>query len=283
VAGRGRALRLWPALVAQLAAARLDFDEAITAKAGDALAFAEARAKDYGCVIAVGGDGTVHEVANGLMRAGAPAALGVIPCGSGDDFAKMLAPGDPVGRLAAGQARPYDLGRVEAGGSRYFINGMDIGFGAHGARNVARVPRFLTGLGAYLGALVLTMIRYPKLNVRMRLDDAPPFRLHTAMTAVMSGTSFGGSFRVTPQAQGDDGLLDLLLVDAVGRLGILGLVPLIMLGRHAGHPRLRFARARRVLIEAGEPLDMELDGELPLAPATRIAIEVLPGALRVMG
>lgn len=255
----------------------------LTAKAGDALALAESRAKDYGCVVAVGGDGTVHEVANGLMRAGAPAALGVIPCGSGDDFAKMLAPGDPVARLAAGRMRPYDVGRVEADGTRHFINGMDIGFGAHGARNVSRVPPFLTGFGAYLGALALTMVRYPKLNVRIRLDDAPPFRLHTAMTAVMNGTSFGGSFRVTPEAKGDDGLLDLLLVDAVGRLGILGLVPLILLGRHAGHPRLRLTRAKRVLIEAIEPLDMELDGELPLAPARRIAIELLPGALRVMG
>lgn len=254
-----------------------------TAKAGDALAFAESRARDYGCVVAAGGDGTVHEVANGLMRAGAPAALGVLPCGSGDDFAKMLAPGDAVARLAAGRMRPYDVGRVEAEGTRYFINGMDIGFGAHGARNIARVPPFLTGLGAYLGALVLTLVRYPKLNVRIRLDDAPPERLRTAMTAVMNGVSFGGSFRVTPQAQGDDGLLDLLMVDAVGRLGILGLVPLIMLGRHAGHPRIRLARARRVLLEAIEPLDLELDGELPLPPAKRIAIEILPGALRVMG
>ncbi len=255
----------------------------MTAKAGDALAFAEARATEYGCVVAVGGDGTVHEVANGLMRAGAPAALGVLPCGSGDDFNKMMAPGDPVARLAAGRMRPYDVGRVDAEGSRFFINGMDIGFGAHGARNISRVPPFLTGLGAYLGALVLTMVRYPKLNVRIRLDDAPPARLRTAMTAVMNGVSFGGSFRVTPEAKGDDGLLDLLMVDAVGRLGILGLVPLIMLGRHAGHPRIRFARAKRILIEASEPLDMELDGELPLRPAKRVAIEILPGALRVMG
>ncbi|MGQ0511481.1 MAG: diacylglycerol/lipid kinase family protein [Betaproteobacteria bacterium] len=282
-AGRGRALKLWPGFTAQLAAGNLDFDEISTGKPGDALEFAETRGKDYGCVVAVGGDGTVHEVANGLMRAGAPAALGVLPCGSGDDFAKMLAPGDPVARLAAGRMRPYDIGHVEADGNRYFINGMDIGFGAHGARNITRVPPFLTGLGAYLGALVLTLVRYPKLNVRIRLDDAPPFRLRTAMTAIMNGVSFGGSFRVTPEAKGDDGFLDLLMVDAVGRLGILGLVPLIMLGRHAWHPRLRMTRVRRVLIEAGEPLDLELDGELPLPPSRRIAIEILPGALRVMG
>ena len=89
---------------------------------------------------------------------------------------------------------------------------MDIGFGAHGARNVKRVPRFLTGFAAYLGALALTMVRYPLLRVRLQLDDAPPFDLTTAMAAVMNGTTFGGSFRVCPEAQPDDGLLDLLLV-----------------------------------------------------------------------
>ena len=232
-------MRLWHPFAAQLAAAGLDFDEVVTTKADDALALTEARTKDYGCVVDVGGDGTVHEVANSLMCAGAPSGLGVLPCGSSGDFNKIMAPGDPV------------------------------------ARNLSRVPPFLTGLGAYLGALALTMVRYPKLNVCIRLDAAPTARLRTAMTAVMNGISFSGSFKVTPEAKGDDGLLHLLMVDAVGRLGILGLVPLIMLGRHVGHPR--------ILIEASEPMDLELDGELPLPPARRIAIEILPGALRVMG
>ncbi len=255
----------------------------LTSAPGEALAIAERKAGEYDCVVAVGGDGTAHEVANGVLRSGKGSAFGLIPCGSGDDFAKMLPPGDPVARLAAGRTLPYDVGRLEAGEVRYFINGMDIGFGAHGARNVASVPRFLSGLGAYLSALALTLLRYPQLRVRLRLDDAPDFELETAMTAVMNGISFGGSFRVCPQARADDGAFDLLMVDAVGRLAILGLVPLIMRGSHAGHPRVHMARARRVLIEADEPLLFEMDGELPLPPARRIAIELLPGALRVLG
>jgi diacylglycerol kinase (ATP) len=281
-AGRGRASRAWPQVAAALAAAGIRFDEAITEKANHALAIAERRARDYDCVVAVGGDGTVHEVVNGLMRSGAPAALGVVPCGSGDDFAKMLPPGDPVGRLAAGRILRYDVGRLEAGTTRYFINGMDIGFGAQGAANVTRVPRFLTGLGAYLGALVLTLIDYPRLELQLRVDDQPPFTLRTAMTAVMNGSSFGGSFRVCPAASADDGLFDLLLVDAVGRLEILALVPKIMRGTHGGHPRLRLARARRVVMESEAPMLFEMDGELPLPPARRIAIELLPGALPVL-
>jgi len=214
----------------------------------------------------------VHEVVNGLMRAGGQTALGVIPLGSGDDFAKLLEKG----------SRQFDVGRITAGSvTRYFANGMDIGFGAHGARNVKRVPRFLTGFGAYLGALALTMVRYPLLRVRLQLDDAPPFEIATAMTAVMNGTTFGGSFRVCPEARPDDGLLDLLLVGPVGRRQILQLVPKILRGAHAGDPRLRLVRAKRVTIESDQPLLVEADGEIAFQDARDLRIEVLPGALRV--
>jgi diacylglycerol kinase family enzyme len=224
----------------------------------------------------------VHEVVNGLLRACTGAALGVIPLGSGDDFAKLLSP-DFVASLSIGKARRFDAGRIACGSEvRYFANGMDIGFGAHGAANVRRVPRFLTGFGAYLGALLLTMLRYPQLRVRLQLDDEAPFELVTAMTAVMNGTSFGGSFRVTPLARPDDGLLDLLIADAVGRLEILRLVPRILRGTHAGEPRLRMSRARRVRVEAGAPLLVEADGEIAFRDARRLEIEVLPGALRVL-
>jgi diacylglycerol kinase family enzyme len=232
--------------------------------------------------VAAGGDGTVHEVVNGLMRAGGRAALGVIPLGSGDDFAKLLSQ-DFVSSFSNRKIKPFDVGRIVSGPeTRYFANGMDIGFGAHGARNVQRVPRLLTGFAAYLGALVLTMIRYPLLRVRLQLDEAPPFELTTAMTAAMNGTTFGGSFRVCPEARPDDGLLDLLLVEAVGRLEILRLVPKILRGTHAGEPRLRLARARRLRIEAQAPLLVEADGEIVFQAARRLDIDLLPGALRVL-
>jgi len=280
-AGRGRALKQWGETARQLNAAGIAFDEAVTSRPLEAIAIAESEARNYSCVVAAGGDGTVHEVVNGLMRAGAPAALGVIPLGSGDDFAKLLA-NDFIFNCLNKRTKAFDVGRIVSGSDlRYFANGMDIGFGAHGARNVASVPRFLTGFGAYLGALALTMVRYPLLRVRLQLDDAQPFELTTAMTAVMNGSTFGGSFRVCPQARPDDGLLDLLLVDAVGRLEILRLVPKILRGAHAGHPRLRMLRAKRVTIESDEPLLVEADGEIAFQDARRLEIDELPGALAV--
>lgn len=281
-AGRGRVRREWPRLSKRLRDAGLEFDCAETREPGEAVALAERAAKEFDVVIAVGGDGTVHEVANGLLRAGGAAALGVLPLGSGDDFVKMLPPRDAVERLARGEARRFDAGRIQAGATRYFANGMDIGFGAHASRNTRRVPQFLTGLGIYLGALVLTLLRYPVLEVRLQLDGGKVFSQSTAMTAVMNGRSFGGSFQVCPDARADDGELDLLIADGVGRLEILGLVPRIMRGTHAGDLRLRLARARRVTIESDAPLLVEADGEIAFEDAHRLEIEIMPGALRVL-
>jgi diacylglycerol kinase (ATP) len=283
VAGRGRLRREWPRMARALRAAGLAFEVAETRAPGEGIALAERAAREFEVVVAAGGDGTVHEVVNGLLRAQGGAAFGVLPLGSGDDFVKMLPARHPVERLARGAARAFDAGRIRAGTTtRYFANGMDIGFGAHGAYNVRKVPRFLTGLGAYLGTLAITLVRYPILRVSVQLDGGATLTQDTAMAAVMNGRAFGGSFHVCPQARADDGELDVFLAEGIGRLAILGLVPKIMRGAHAGDPRIRLSRARRVLIESAGPLLVEADGEIAFEDAQRLEIDILPGALRVI-
>jgi len=283
VAGRGRLRREWPRMADRLRAAGVAFDLVETRAPGEGVALAERAAHEYPAVIAAGGDGTVHEVANGLLRARSGAAFGVLPLGSGDDFAKMLPAGDPVERIKRGATRPFDAGRIEADGvTRFFANGMDIGFGAHGAYNMRKVPRFLTGFAAYLGTLAITLVRYPILRVTVQLDDGAAFTQDTAMAAVMNGRAFGGSFHVCPDARADDGLLDVFVADGVGRLAILGLVPKILRGAHGGDRRIRLARAKRVLLESPAPLLVEADGEIAFEDARRLEIDVLPGAFRVL-
>jgi YegS/Rv2252/BmrU family lipid kinase len=246
----------------------------VTGAPGDAIRLAREAADRYDLVAAAGGDGTVHEVVNGLMQAQGRAALRVIPLGSGDDFAKLLVPGAGF--------RQLDIGRVTSGSqTRYFANGMDVGFGAHGAANVRRVPRVLKGLAAYLGALVLTMIRYPRLEVDLVLDEGPPERLRTVMAAVMNGTTFGGSFRVCPRARPDDGLLDIMTVAPIGRAAILKLAAKILRGAHEGDRHVRMSRAKRVRIVSAAPLLVEADGEIAFAAANSLEIEVMPRALKV--
>jgi diacylglycerol kinase (ATP) len=248
----------------------------VTRAPGEAISLAQQASASHDVIFAAGGDGTVHEVVNGLLRGAGKAALGVIPLGSGDDFAKLL--------TGSKGFRSVDAGRIVSGAeTRYFANGMDIGFGAHGAANVQHVPRFLKGFAAYLGALFLTMVRYPLLRVRLQLDGELPLELVTAMTAVMNGTTLGGSFRVCPDALPDDGLLDLMIAPDCGRLEILGVVPSILNGTHVANPRFRMARAKRVRIQSDEPLLIEADGEMVLGGARDLQVEVLPGALRVLG
>ena len=295
-AGRGRARRLWPQVAAALAAAGVGFDLAETRAPFDATGIAEAAAGRYAAVIVVGGDGTVHETVNGLMRApaGARPALGVLPLGSGDDYAKMLPPRSPgaprpqwraaLAAIALGRARTHDVGVIRdgEGGERWFANGMDVGFGAHVARNIAEVPRWVTGLGAYLAAIAQTMVRYPTLELRLQFDEGEPFAHRSTIAAIMNGRCFGGSFWACPEARADDGLLDVLLADVVSRAQILRLVPKLMRGTHVAEPVLRILRARRVVIESDEPLVLEADGELPALAGRRLEIEVVPGALRVL-
>lgn len=272
MAGRGHAHKRWPAQQRALEAAGVEFEVAVTSRPWEASEIAERESPNYQCIVAVGGDGTVHEVMNGIVRAGGRARLGVLPFGTGNDFA----------RLIEGRAGPLDVLHIVGGTRhRYAANGMDIGFGAHAARNLNRVPRFLTGFGAYLGAVVLTLVNYPRLELRISLDDDPPFDLTSAMTAVMNGTTFGGGFRVCPTARPDDGLLDLLLVGPVSRWQILQLVPKILRGTHGDDARLRLTRARRLRIEASQPLLVETDGELAFDDATTLDIALMPAALEL--
>lgn len=304
VAGRGRTQAYWPEVERALHEAGVDFVAVPTRGPLDAAKMAERALGVYRAVIAVGGDGTVHEVVNGLARASngeETLPLGVIPLGNGDDFAKMIPPETPIGgkqfdwrvaveKIARMQTKQYDLGRIVGDGLReewgsnphYFMNSMDIGFGAMGVLNFSTIPKFLTGFPAYLATVFKTMVRYPLLPVSIKLDDQPPFEQVTAMTAVMIGRCFGDGFWVTPDAIPDDGLLDVLVAQGVGRLTILGLVPKFMRGTHVDAPVLDMYRAKQVVIESPAELAVEADGELPYINAHHLEIDLLPKKLTVI-
>ena len=286
--------------------AGLDFELAMTNGPLQATALAHAAQGRYAGVVAVGGDGTVHEIVNGLVRAsqGEPTMpLGVVPLGSGDDFAKLIPPQAAIGgkaqhwqqaieKLTMARTQAFDVGRMQGwidqagrrpvGDAEYFMNGMDVGFGAHGNRNLAKVPRFLKGQAAYMAAVLKTLIDYPVLHLTVQIDEGAPYQFSTTMTAVTNGRCIGGSFWVCPEAKPDDGLLDLMLVQAVGRLTILGLIPKILRGAHAKEATLRMVQAKRLLLQSEGPFAVEADGEMPYDAIRRLEIDLLPGRLTVM-
>jgi len=304
IAGRGRVKKHWPEVQQGLIDAGIEFDVVTTSAPLDAVKLAEKAATKYSTVVAVGGDGTVHEVVNGLLRAsseGETITLGVVPLGNGDDFAKMIPPQTTIGekvfdwhvaieKIAKGHTKMFDIGRMsgdklhsEQGNKpHYFMNGMDIGFGAQAALNFTKVPIFLTGMAAYLAAIMKTLVDYHIPKVTIQIDNQEAFEQSTTMTAITNGRCFGSGFWVCPEAQVDDGLLDVMVTQSVGRLKIMRLIPKIMKGTHVNEPILKSYRARRVYIKAQQPFVVEADGEIPYPKTRHLEVQILDKRLRVI-
>lgn len=285
-AGRGKAGQLWGTVQRLLEDAGLDFEMTLTGEIGHAVELARsARAEGHRRVVAMGGDGTVQEVVQGLVDAAGnnvAGTLGIIPVGSGNDFAKMVdLPPDPViavQRLASGGIRRVDVGRT---GSRIFTNGIGIGFDALVAVESRKIRR-LTGLPLYLLAVLRTLaLSYSTPAVHMALDDQAMSQAVT-MIAIANGRCYGGGFWVAPQADASDGMLDVVFADSMDRIAILRLLPHVMRGTHLDKKPIHVYRARRVVVEADAPLFMHADGEL-WPPARRVEIELLPAKLQVIG
>ena len=237
-------------------------------------------------IVVAGGDGSVHEATNGILRSERDVAAGVIPSGTGNDFAKACS--IPLNwehatelladRIAAEQApRRVDVGRVN---DRYFANGAGVGFDAK-VTHVARSIRLPIGDIVYLLAIFKTMIggiATPRLAI-----EADGFSWDGAVTlaAVSNGPWIGGMFHIAPAASNDDGQFDLLIAKPVSRRRILKLLPILMNGKHLDEPEIVHRRVTGLTIHSASPIPSHLDGEVQ-PPQSDFEIEILPGALAVL-
>ncbi len=252
-------------------------------------------------IIVAGGDGSIHEAVNGIMTAGLGAALGVIPSGTGNDFAKAGAipqHWEQATQLLADRlagdviSLSIDLGRMN---DRYFANGAGIGFDAEVTR-VARSYRLPIGDLVYLLAIIRCLvdgIAVPEVEIsgdgtELRDFVAGPSTLGLArwkgpvtLVNVSNGPWIGGMFHIAPMADHSDGRLELLVAAPVTRRRILNLLPKLMRGAHMDEAEISHASVRRLRIEASVPVPSHLDGEVQ-PPAQTFEIEVLPGALRLL-
>ncbi len=291
----GRVTRLAPDLKACLergaseTGAKVEWVE--TQSPEEAIALAKEAAIE-GCdlVVAVGGDGTVNEVLNGLMQAqsqGHKATLGVIPTGSGNDFAWLAGiPMEPLAacqRLFDGQTRTVDVGHVrEAGGrERYFDNGCGIGFDARVSLEARGLKRLGKSLVYVVAVLKTIMLHHHAPSFRIGLDERELTR-PTMMLTIGNGQRHGGAFHSTPHAVLDDGLLEVCIAGKLSRLGMLRIIPQFMRGVHEAHEQVSMERARRVTVRADAPQVIHVDGEIFATDAVEFEVSVMPGALRVM-
>jgi diacylglycerol kinase family enzyme len=266
---------------------RADFRPTRRPGDGEALALAAADS-GFTTVVAAGGDGTVHEVANGLLRSGRPdVTLAVVPVGSANDYAHSL--GLDAGwwqrRDPAVGVRAVDVGVVRSGArSRYFVNGLGLGFNGAVTLESRRIKR-LQGLALYGLALMRALLyHFRRPMMRVRLDDGPDLVGPTLALTLALGRR-EGNFVVAPDAVLDDGLFDYLYAGDLTRRQALRLLPALALGRlPKDHLVLRMGRCRRAALTCETPLTVHTDGEFFSRPedgVRELEVELLPQRLRV--
>jgi len=236
-------------------------------------------------VVAVGGDGTVHEVVNGMWKTGVP--LGCLPAGSGNDFVRALnIPDEPRAawsRLSAFRVRPLDLVRVNG---EIVVNAAGIGLDGTVAAvvNRSRYKRWLNrmriGKAAYVVGLLHVLARVEPLSVTLEVDGRILRFPCTWLGALCNLPFYGGGMNICPFAQGDDGQLDVCVVSGIGPGRLLALFPHVFRGRHVRDAAITLLRGKEIRIAVERPLPGHMDGELTMA--TTWMAQVLPRALMVL-
>ena len=293
VAAHGKAIRSIPEVERQLTIHGLDFDLVQTEHAGHASELAcQAALSGYKTIVAAGGDGTVNEVLNGLMKARdsrKKPALGVLCIGRGNDFSAGV--GIPAD-LSAGcrvlkenYRRAIDIGRVVGGKypqGRYFANCVGVGFDAVGTIEVNKLPRW-GGFLSFLIAVLKTIFLYYKGPV-VRIDyDKQTLTTPTLMVSIMNGRRLGSGFQMAPNSQPDDGYFDMCISHQVSRGRIFTLIPHFIKGTQGTQPEIQTLRAAKVAITAIEgTLPAQTDGEILCVDGTHLEIELLPRQIEII-
>jgi diacylglycerol kinase (ATP) len=241
-------------------------------------------------ILVVGGDGTVHEVANGILEVGGSMpALAVAPVGTGNDFYRIL--GTPARLEAAlalldhGRIQWLDVGRALTDrGATHFVNLLGVGLDVEVLRRRSRFRR-LSGLPQYLACLIATLVTFRGFSVEVSFEsEAERVAGPTILAGITLGPSIGGGFLINPDASPEDGLLDFFFVEPLGPWQVARYIPRVIRGTHRGIPEFHFRKVTnaRFLRSDREPFFFELDGELIPNPVTELNVEVLPRSLPVV-
>ena len=246
----------------------------------------------YDLVVAMGGDGTVHEVMNGLMQVPEEKRpiLGVVPVGSGNDFGHginaSLTPTVALQRALQGEASTVDLGLMtdEKGRTEYFDNTLGIGFGAIVTIRSHQLP-LLRGFLMYLAAVVQTIV-IDHNPIRMQIEaDNEKWEQKVIYLVLCNGPREGGGFLIAPDAKIDDGIFHYAMITDVSRPMMFRIVPEVMKGTHGRFKQVKMGTCKKFTLSADKPLYIHADGEIFSGPGTdirKVSFEILPNALKVV-
>ncbi len=240
-------------------------------------------------ILSVGGDGSIHDVANGLLGLDGPAPpVAVLPLGTGNDFYHMVGAPKEIGAALDtclnGTPKTFDVGHATwDGGERYFVNLMGLGIDVEIIRQREGV-RWLSGIAQYVAAILKAAARLRFVPVSVTLDGDGVITDEAVLAAITVGPSAAGGFMLNPGATPDDGKLDLCFVRRVNHLQVVRLIPSVLRGTHGRSGKVRLHQFERATIAATaeEPFHFEMDGELMPHPTRRLDVRIVPGALSVV-
>jgi len=277
----------WPQLASDLRSQFGSFQAVFTKHRGDAATLAsEAARRGAQLIIACGGDGTISEVANGILSSGKDAELGILPSGTGGDFRRTLEipshARDAARVLRKGRSVRIDVGRVSytdengADATRYFVGVASCGM------STKVIERVKADEVSFVSALLKTAMRNAPVRLVVQLDDSHERHLVVSNLCVANARYFGGGMKIAPDAKLTDGKLDVISIGDLSAMKLFTSAPRVYTGSHLSMPEVSHALARKITVRAADraaEVALEVDGELPgRLPAT---FQIVPGALRV--
>ncbi|UCF27066.1 MAG: YegS/Rv2252/BmrU family lipid kinase, partial [Chloroflexota bacterium] len=242
-------------------------------------------------VISVGGDGTTHEVINGLMQVPVESRprLGIVPVGTGNDFASNVGmqtePAKAMRQVFTGEPKFIDIAQIQSGTRiEYWDNTLGIGFDAKATIHSRTVP-VLSGFPVYLIAAIRAIMLDHDPAMILFESDQETWEDENLLIVLCNGPREGGGFHVAPDAVVDDGWLDYAAITSVSRLMMFRLIPEVLKGTHGRFPQVRINKFRELKITSDRPLVIHTDGEIFAGFGTdvrEISVKVLPSALEVI-
>lgn len=272
VAGKGKTLGVIPLIKESFNKDKINYDIKITKRRGQGEEIAKKAAKNgYTHIIAVGGDGTVYEVLNGIK--GYDVSLGIIPLGTGNDFVRSIKmpneASEAIEIIKKGKTKKIDVGKIN---DRFFLNVSSIGIDAEIVKETEKIKKYFSGTAAYVAGIFATLAKYRSKKVDI-LVDGKNYSRNVELIAIGNGKYYGGGMKINPDAEIEDGLLDICLVNKMNKLKFIALFLTVFKGKHTKIKEVEIFRGRDINIMSNEPLVLNADGDIIGTTPANISIE----------
>jgi len=282
VSGKGKAIEKITIIEEIMDKSGCNYKIQLTEGVGHAKTLAEEAVEDV--IVAVGGDGTIGEIANGLVDRNK--SFGLIPSGTGNDFIRSLdIPSDILGAMEtilAGKTRELNLGMVQ---NLYFVNVASVGLDAHIVDKAIAIKKHFTGTKAYIVALIRGLITYRTIHLELSIDDGIHKSINTMLMAFCNGRFYGGGMKIAPMADFDDDLLDLCIIRKLSKLKLFVLFPSIFQGKHLRFKEVEAIRGKKIIIHTNDRLKVNIDGEVAIIQGNKnegIVFQISDKKIRVL-